>query len=155
MLAPLGVCGIPSIFQLAGLAFLPESPRWLVNKGRREEVATSTLASWRASEACLTQAVLTCMAKEDQNQSPLVVLLYNERLLAYASLVKRAKGVGPTLPWTRSDPTSVDPSILQLTIGARMPDTRRGRLYKRFANHKLRQKSRLSWRSSSGTEAQR
>jgi sugar porter (SP) family MFS transporter len=44
---PSGMQGLPSIIQLLGLYFVPESPRWLVSKDRNEE-ALAFLAKYHA-----------------------------------------------------------------------------------------------------------
>ena len=33
----LGIAGVPSVVQFIGFLWLPESPRWLVEKGREDE----------------------------------------------------------------------------------------------------------------------
>jgi len=50
----LGLAGIPSIIQFVGFFFLPESPRWLVDKGKIE-AARSALIKIRETEDVETE----------------------------------------------------------------------------------------------------
>lgn len=72
---PSGLQGLPSVIQLLGLYFVPESPRWLVSRDRNEE-ALAFLAKYHA---------------EGNEQDALVQFEYNEitNALAYERSVDR------------------------------------------------------------------
>lgn len=63
---PSGLQGVPSIIQLAFVWFVPESPRWLVSKGKREE-AFAILAKYHG---------------EGDETDPLVVAEFHEIITA-------------------------------------------------------------------------
>lgn len=46
----LGLAGVPSLIQFCGFFFLPESPRWLMSKGREAE-ALNILVKLRGTKA--------------------------------------------------------------------------------------------------------
>src|ERR671911_2617382 len=46
----LGLAAIPSLVLLVGMYFMPETPRWLVSRGREDEARTVLLRSGRSEE---------------------------------------------------------------------------------------------------------
>ena len=50
----LGLAGVPSVIQFIGFLWLPESPRWLVEKGREDE-ARKALEQIRKTTNVLTE----------------------------------------------------------------------------------------------------
>lgn len=76
---PSALQGMPSVLQLIGLYFVPESPRWLVSKDRNEE-ALSFLAKYHA---------------EGNEQDELVQFEYNEirDALAYERSIDRGSWI--------------------------------------------------------------
>ena len=64
----LGLGGVPSLVQLVGLLCLPESPRWLLDRGDAKR-ARAVLLKLRAS-ALLDPTSLEARADEDPNPDP-------------------------------------------------------------------------------------
>ncbi|KAM0325855.1 hypothetical protein ACHAQA_007158 [Verticillium albo-atrum] len=85
---PSGMQGLPSVIQLIGLYFVPESPRWLVSKDRNEE-ALAFLAKYHA---------------EGNDQDPLVQFEYNEirDALAYERSIDRGSWIQNYLEFVRT-----------------------------------------------------
>ncbi|KAM5356762.1 hypothetical protein ACJ41O_003408 [Fusarium nematophilum] len=78
---PSGLQGLPSVIQLLGLYFVPESPRWLISKDRTSE-ALDTLAKYHAEgnkEDALVQfeyrEILNALATKG-NRKRLFILLW-------------------------------------------------------------------------------
>lgn len=66
----LGLAGVPSVIQFFGFFFLPESPRWLISKGRHTQ-ARSALERIRgtqdvADELNLIQQSVNEMSEENK-----------------------------------------------------------------------------------------
>lgn len=85
---PSGLQGLPSVIQLLGLYFVPESPRWLISKDRNEE-ALETLAKYHA---------------EGNKDDALVQFEYNEILdaLVYERSIDRNSWIKNYLEFTRT-----------------------------------------------------
>ncbi|KAK0117229.1 hypothetical protein ONS96_013063 [Cadophora gregata f. sp. sojae] len=76
---PSAIQGLPSIIQLCGLYFVPESPRWLISKDRSEEAL----------------AFLTRYHAEGRENDPMVQFEYNEiqDALAYERSIDRGSWI--------------------------------------------------------------
>ncbi|KAH6706411.1 lactose permease [Leptodontidium sp. MPI-SDFR-AT-0119] len=76
---PSAIQGLPSIIQLCGLYFVPESPRWLISKDRSEEAL----------------AFLTKYHAEGRENDPMVQFEYNEiqDALAYERSIDRGSWI--------------------------------------------------------------
>ncbi|KAL4881055.1 general substrate transporter [Aspergillus karnatakaensis] len=85
---PSALQGVPSVVQLLGLYFVPESPRWLISKDRGEE-ALQVLAKYHA---------------EGNSNDALVQAEYNEinETLAYERSVSKSSWVHGYLEFTRT-----------------------------------------------------
>jgi sugar porter (SP) family MFS transporter len=85
---PSALQGLPSIIQLCGLYFVPESPRWLISKDRSEE-ALAFLAKYHA---------------EGDENDPLVQFEYNEiqDALAYERSIDRGSWIQNYLEFVRT-----------------------------------------------------
>ena len=64
----LGLGGLPSLVQLVGLLCLPESPRWLLDRGEAKR-ARAILIKLRASPL-LDATTLEARVDEDPNPNP-------------------------------------------------------------------------------------
>ena len=58
----LGLGGVPSLIMLCGLCFLPESPRWLITKGRMVAAKAVRPPSRCARPGHADSAQTTCLA---------------------------------------------------------------------------------------------
>lgn len=85
---PSGLQALPSVIQLLGLYFVPESPRWLVSKDRNEE-ALAFLGKYHA---------------EGNDQDPMVQFEYNEirDALAYERSTDRGSFIQNYLEFIRT-----------------------------------------------------
>ena len=62
---PLALAFVPALVLLIGMYFLPETPRWLVSKGRDEE-ARQVLSRTRTEEEVESELqAIRCAEKED------------------------------------------------------------------------------------------
>ncbi|GAB1603581.1 proton myo-inositol cotransporter-like [Argonauta hians] len=87
----LGLAGIPAVIQLIGFIFLPESPRWLVSKGRIDEAST-VLKDIRATENIDEEI---SVIKENIKNNPIEESLHSNLKRIFASKpVRRALVVG-------------------------------------------------------------
>ncbi|XP_029657350.1 proton myo-inositol cotransporter [Octopus sinensis] len=87
----LGLAGIPAVIQMIGFIFLPESPRWLISKGRHEE-ASKVLKNIRATDDIHEEFT---NIKESVESNPVHgSLIYNLKRIFQSKTVRRALVVG-------------------------------------------------------------
>ncbi|CAI9728524.1 proton myo-inositol cotransporter-like [Octopus vulgaris] len=87
----LGLAGIPAVIQMIGFIFLPESPRWLISKGRHEE-ASKVLKNIRATDDIHEEFT---NIKESVESNPVHgSLIYNLKRVFQSKTVRRALVVG-------------------------------------------------------------
>lgn len=71
----LGVAAIPALIQFVGFIFMPESPRWLIQKGQHAE-AKSVLQRLRGPDADIQEEYtqMLCNEKDNNNDGYFVIL---------------------------------------------------------------------------------
>ena len=67
----LGLAGIPSLIQLLGFMFMPESPRWLVGKDREFEARNASFASIRYDNDVITYSLSNYFSLVNGNEEVL------------------------------------------------------------------------------------